>query len=96
MEEILMTNNNSDMTMEERNNKPMTLKDWLIFYLIMMIPIVNIVMLIVWASKKNVNRSKKTYCQAALIIGVVVGIAYFLIFMPMIMKIINDMGVPIQ
>jgi glucan phosphoethanolaminetransferase (alkaline phosphatase superfamily) len=90
-----MINDNVDMTMEERNNKPMTLKDWLIIYLIMLIPIVNIVLIIVWAFKKNVNRSKKTYCQASLIIGVIVGIAYILIFMPMLMRIINDMGVPI-
>ena len=89
-----MRNDSLDISMEERNNRPMTLKDWLIFYLIMIIPIVNIVMLIVWAFKKDVNKSKKTYCQAALIIGVLVGIAYLLIFMPMITRLINDTGFP--
>ena len=90
-----MINEDFDMSMEEGNNKPMTLKDWLIFDLIMLIPIVNFVMLIVWAFKKNVNRSKKTYCQAALIFGVIVGILYVVVFMPMLLRIINDMGVPI-
>ena len=90
-----MINDNLDMSMEEGSNKPMTLKDWLIFDLIMLIPIVNFVMLIVWAFKKNVNRSKKTYCQAALIFGVIVGILYLVLFMPIFLRIINDMGVPI-
>ncbi len=90
-----MINDNLDMHMDEGNNKPMTLKDWLIFNLIMLIPIVNFVMIIVWAFKKNVNKSKKTYCQAALIFGLIVGILYVVVFMPMVVRIINDMGVPI-
>ena len=32
--------------------------------------------LIAWASKKNVNRSKKTYCQASLIFGAIVLVIY--------------------
>lgn len=91
-----MITDSFDMTMEDPNNKPMTLKNWLIFFVIMIIPIVNIVMLIVWAFKRNVNRSKKTYCQASLIVGVLVGIVYVLFLMPMIMNIINDTGIPIQ
>ena len=90
-----MINDNLDMYTEEGNNQPMTLKDWLIFNLIMLIPIVNFVMIIVWAFKKNVNKSKKTYCQAALIFGLIVGILYLVVFMPMLLRIINDMGVPI-
>ncbi|MBO5560883.1 MAG: hypothetical protein J6A07_04470 [Firmicutes bacterium] len=45
----------------------MTLKDWMITMLIMCIPCVNIVMMFVWAFGSNVNPSKKTYFQAALI-----------------------------
>ena len=60
----------------------MTLKDWMITMLIMLIPCVNIVMMFVWAFGSNVNPSKKTYFQAALIwlaIGIVLEILWFVL-----------------
>ncbi|WP_298837011.1 hypothetical protein [Clostridium sp.] len=49
------------------NNQPMTLKDWVLTYLLLLIPIANIVLMFVWAFGKNVNKSKKTLFQAQLI-----------------------------
>ena len=48
-------------------NAPVSLKEWLITLLIMCIPIVNIVMIFVWAFGKNVNPSKSNYFKANLI-----------------------------
>lgn len=50
------------------NSEPMTLKDWIITYLLLMIPIANIVFIFMWAFGSNVNKSKKTFFQAYLII----------------------------
>ncbi|MBQ6554432.1 MAG: hypothetical protein IJR45_01805 [Firmicutes bacterium] len=60
----------------------MTLKDWMITMLIMLIPCVNIVMMFVWAFGSNVNPSKKTYFQAVLIwaaIGIVLEILWIVL-----------------
>lgn len=49
------------------NNEPMTLKDWVLTLLLLLIPIANLVLCFVWAFGDNVNRSKKTFFQAYLI-----------------------------
>lgn len=51
--------------------KPMTLGDWIVTYLLLMIPIANIVLMFVWAFGSNVNKSKKTFFQANLIFAAV-------------------------
>ena len=56
----------------------MTLGNWIVTMLLMAIPIVNIVLIFIWAFGSNVNPSKKTYFQATLIflaIGIILGIA---------------------
>lgn len=56
---------------------PMTLGNWIVTYLLMLIPIANIVLMFVWAFGSNVNPSKKTYFQASLImaaIGIILSI----------------------
>jgi len=50
----------------------MTVGDWLITMLLLMIPIVNFVLLFVWAFGGNVNPSKKAYFRAYLIIMAIV------------------------
>lgn len=58
-----------------------TLGDWIATLLILScVPCVNIVMLFVWAFGTNVNPSKKTFCQAVLILGAIVCILYALFF----------------
>ena len=63
--------------MSDQNHKHMSLGDWLITFLILIIPIVGIVMLFVWAFSSTTNRSKSNWAKANLIFSVVP----FLIFM---------------
>ncbi|MFC3771204.1 hypothetical protein [Paenibacillus sp. GCM10012303] len=59
-------------------------KDWMITILLMAIPIVNIVMLFVWAFGGNTNPSKANYAKAALIwvvIGIVLNVIIFVFFL---------------
>jgi predicted metal-binding membrane protein len=58
-------------------------KEWLISMLIMLIPIVNIVMIFVYAFGGNSNPSKANYFKASLImacIGLVLWLLFFLLF----------------
>jgi succinate dehydrogenase/fumarate reductase cytochrome b subunit len=56
-----------------------TVKDWLITTLILLIPIVNIIMMFVWAFGDGTNPSKANYFKASLIwIAIVLGL--YLIF----------------
>lgn len=52
-------------------SEPMTLKDWVITFLLLMIPLANIILPFVWAFGENVNKSKKTFFQAYLIFALI-------------------------
>ena len=58
--------------MEERvvseNEKVMTVKNWLIFQILLMIPIVNIVMIIKWLVCKNTNANLKNLIISSIIL----------------------------
>ncbi|MCP3774091.1 hypothetical protein NLX71_12335 [Paenibacillus sp. MZ04-78.2] len=67
------------------NNQPqsapiLTVKDWLITMLIMIIPLVNLIMLFVWAFGGGENPSKSNYAKATLI-WMVIGVALSIVFM---------------
>jgi len=59
---------------------PVTIGDWLITILLTSIPIVNIVMLFVWAFGGNTKTSKVNWAKASLlwmVIGIVLSILFF-------------------
>jgi hypothetical protein len=62
-----------------KNNKSMTVKDWIVMMFLLSIPIVNIVLLFVWAFGENTNATRKNFSQGflafnAIIIGLLVAI----------------------
>jgi hypothetical protein len=62
--------------MNETTYKPITIGNWIITMIILAIPLVNIIMLIVWAASASTQPSKKSFAQAYLIlIGAVFVIA---------------------
>ncbi|MGE5474306.1 MAG: hypothetical protein ACM3UU_08815 [Ignavibacteriales bacterium] len=85
--------------MEEQNNQvvqknmqPMSLKDWIITFLILLIPFVNLIMPFVWAFGSNVNVSKKNYFRAMLIFMAVFLVLYFILFAAVFSAMISQMG----
>lgn len=61
--------------MENRNNYPVSTGNWVITLLITAIPLVNIVMLFVWAFSSETNASKSNWAKASLIwLAIVLGI----------------------
>jgi heme/copper-type cytochrome/quinol oxidase subunit 4 len=50
------------------NSAPITVGQWLITFLLMAIPIVNIILLFIWAFDSDTNPNKKNFAKAYLII----------------------------
>lgn len=63
------------MTEQNQIDQPqapvVSIKEWLLTNLILMIPLVNIVMTFVWAFGSNTNPNKANYFKAALILFVI-------------------------
>ncbi|WP_088830793.1 hypothetical protein [Paenibacillus tyrfis] len=57
----------------------LTVKDWLVTLLILIIPVVNLIMLFVWAFGGGANPSKSNYAKAALIWMAIVFAFYLVI-----------------
>lgn len=78
----------------QQNYKPMTIGDWLITFLIQIIPLVGFVMLFVWAFGGDTHPSKKTWAQASLIwmlIMIVLAIIFFAAVWGFIMSMFGGM-----
>ncbi|HHK6007249.1 TPA: hypothetical protein ACQWFO_000955 [Neisseria subflava] len=56
-----------------------SIKEWLITNLIMMIPLVNIVMMLIWAFGSNTNPNKANYFKATLILFAIVMVIYLVL-----------------
>lgn len=61
------------------NERPLTLKDWLITFLLLMIPFANIILPFYWAFASDVNINKKNYFRAYLIVTAIVTVLVFLL-----------------
>ena len=57
--------------MENNEYKPMTIGDWVITFLLTMIPIIGFILVFVWAFSGQIQHSKKTWAQATLIMMVI-------------------------
>ncbi len=65
-----MDSNNLNVNVNEGYGvleEPVSLSEWVIMYLIMMVPLVNIIMLFVWGFGSGTKKSKANYCKASLI-----------------------------
>ncbi len=52
---------------QTQNHNPVTIKEWIIVFIISAIPLVNIIMLFVWAFGGNANKSIETWAKASLL-----------------------------
>jgi succinate dehydrogenase/fumarate reductase cytochrome b subunit len=67
-----------------------SIKEWMIMMLILIIPIVNIVMMFVWAFGEG-NPTKKNYFKASLIWGAIILVLYIIIFVVIIGSAVSNM-----
>lgn len=68
-----------ERTEQTANPEPVSMKEWLITLLILMIPIVNIIMPFVWAFGGGSNPSKANFFKAQIIV-VLIGIVLWFLF----------------
>ena len=61
-------------------SQPMSVSDWIITFLIMIVPIVNIVMLFIWGFGSNTNLSKASWAKAVLLLFCIIMVIYILLF----------------
>jgi len=64
-------------------SKSVSVGEWIVTYLIMCVPLVNLIMLFVWAFGSGTKSSKANWAKASLIfmaIGIVLGIAFSSVF----------------
>jgi len=61
--------------------EPVTMGEWMISLLIMLIPCANIVMMFVWAFSSKEKKSKSNFFKAALIYGAIVIVLEVIFFM---------------
>ena len=54
--------------MNDQEFKPISIGDWILTFVILAIPLVDLIMLIVWAVSTSAHPSKKTFAQAYLIL----------------------------
>jgi len=76
----------------------MKIGEWMVTMLLMFIPIVNIILILMWAFGGNVNPSKKTFFQASLIyaaisflLGILLSIAMWSIFAALFSSLFDAM-----
>lgn len=63
--------NNSSNMVSHQTHEAMSVGQWIVTMIILAIPILNIIMLLIWAFGASTNVNKKNYSRAVLIIGVV-------------------------
>ena len=58
------------------DSEPMSVKDWVITLLILALPLINIVMMLVWAFGGTGNINRRNYSRASLLIfAIILGLA---------------------
>ena len=90
-----MEQDNRNLVYSQNHAPVLSIGQWIITLLIMVIPIVNIIMLIVWAVGSTENPNRKNWAIAQLIfmaIGVVIWILLFSTFMGMMSGMMGSIG----
>jgi succinate dehydrogenase/fumarate reductase cytochrome b subunit len=72
------------------NSAPMSVKSWVGTLLLLCIPLVNLILLFVWAFGDGANSNKKNYAKASLIIVGCVTVIYVLFFVLLIGLVMNS------
>ncbi|MCR8630702.1 hypothetical protein [Paenibacillus radicis (ex Xue et al. 2023)] len=58
----------------------MSVKDWILTFIVTAIPVVNIIMLFIWAFGDSANPNKKNYSKATLLLAAILIVIYALFF----------------
>ncbi len=65
---------------EESQNAPVSVGNWLLSVIVTSIPIVNFIFLAYWAFNKNINKTKSNWAKATLLLFVIILALYAVMF----------------
>lgn len=68
---------------------PVSVFEWLVTMIVLCIPLLNIIMLLMWAFTEGTNPTKANFAKAALI-WILIGIAFSLLFIISISSVLPD------
>ena len=71
--------------MSDAKDKPLTLRDWAVIGVLLLIPLVNLVVLIIWAASGSTHPAKKNFAQLLLVLILV--ISFIAVLAALIMSI---------
>lgn len=78
-----------------RDDRPVSLGDWIITLIVLAIPLVGIIMLFVWGFSAGTPASKQNYCRAVLVfavIAIVLGILFMFLFGAALSGLVSHAG----
>ena len=91
-----MSNNGQNFVPQQTETEmPLTVGDWMLTMLIMMIPCVNIIMVFVWAFGKSENKTKSNFFKAYLIwmvIVIIISVVMSIIFGATLATVMSSMA----
>lgn len=77
---------------QQQLEEPMSVGEWMISYLIMMIPCVNLVMMFVWAFGNSEKKSKSNFFKATLIWTAIILVLYIVLFLVIGVSVAGILG----
>lgn len=75
-------------------DKPLSIMDYIVMFIVMSIPLVGFIMTLVWAFGSDTNTNKKNYCRAYLIlalIGIGLTILFAIVFGAILVPVLTEM-----
>lgn len=100
-------NETENMTTPEPHSEPMfaqpnapvlSVTDWLVVNVVLLIPVVNIIMMIIWALDKSTNPNRGNFAKSYLIIlavRILLGVLFLGLFIGLLVRIVNNFGLTI-
>ncbi len=71
---------------------PVSMGEWLVSFLLMMIPCVNIVMMFVWAFSKSEKKSKSNFFKVTLILAAISIVLWVILFATLGVSLLGFLG----
>lgn len=81
MEQMESTKVSEDLQLEEQVNEPISSFEWIKTLLLMLVPVLNIVLIFVWAFSVNANPNKSNWARATLIRWIIIAFLVVIGFM---------------
>lgn len=72
--------NQVNTTLQEKEQLPISVGDWIVTLLILLMPLINLIMLFVWAFGDSTHPTKKNFAKAYLIILAILIFILYTIF----------------